>query len=153
MKQSKMHPNTTRHTKTRVLGPMGWIRCIRSEKFGCDFVARTFTLIAPVQPVLHRASCSNETILTAPKHYETHHNMSLGSDVVDWADLLQRILLQLCGLNFRFNCNSSAWFEPSIVKQRNGPKSIQKQRNSTKHDLGSNGGGSVAFVAKNLATT
>ena len=69
----------------------------------------------------------------APKHYETHHNLSLGSDGVDWADLLQRILLQLCGLIFCTNCNSSAWFEPSIVKQWNGPKCTQILRNKTKH--------------------
>ena len=71
----------------------------------------------------------------APKHYETHHNLSLGSDGVDWADLLQRILLQLCGLIFCTNCNSSAWFEPSIVKQRNGPKCTQTLRNKTKHEF------------------
>ena len=87
---------------------MGWIGCIHCEKFGHNFVARTFALIAPVQPILHRVSCTNEMVQNAPKHYETHQNMSLGSDGVDWADLLQRILLQLCGLNFCTNCNSSA---------------------------------------------
>ena len=71
----------------------------------------------------------------APKHFEMHHNMSLGSDGMDWTDLLQRILLQLCGLNFCFNCNSLAWFEPSIVKQRNGPKGTQTLRNKTKHEF------------------
>ena len=52
------------------------------EKFRCDFVAQTFTLIAPVQPILHQASCSNETIQTAPKHYEMQQYMSLGSNGV-----------------------------------------------------------------------
>ena len=41
-------------------------------------MARTWSLIAPVQPVLQLASCSNETIQNALKHYETHLNMSLG---------------------------------------------------------------------------
>jgi hypothetical protein len=59
---------------------MGWIGCVRCEKLQCDFMAQTFALIAPVQPVLHRALCCNETILNAPKHYETHQNMSLGSN-------------------------------------------------------------------------
>jgi hypothetical protein len=44
---------------------MGWIECIL-----CDFMAQTCALIAPVQPVLHRVSCSNETLTNAPKDYE-----------------------------------------------------------------------------------
>ena len=67
----QMHPNTARRTKTWVLGPMGWIRCVRCEKFRCDFVAKTFALIAPIQHVLHQASCSNETIQNVPKHCES----------------------------------------------------------------------------------
>ena len=59
---------------------MGWIGCVRCEKFLCDIVARTFALIAPVQPVLHQASCSNVTIQNAPKHYEMQQYMSLGSN-------------------------------------------------------------------------
>ena len=57
---------------------MGWIGCIRCEKFRHDFVAQTFTLIALVQLVLHQVSSSNEMIQNAPKHYETHEKMSLG---------------------------------------------------------------------------
>ena len=47
-------------------------------------MARTSALIAPVQPVLHRVSCSNETLPNAPKYYETDRNISLGSNGVDW---------------------------------------------------------------------
>ena len=61
--------------------------------------------------------------------------MSIGSNGVDWADLLQKILMQLCGLNFCINCNSSSCFEPSIIKQRNGPKCSQTLRNKTKHEF------------------
>ena len=43
----------------------------------------TFALIAPVQPISHQVSCSNETIQNAPKHYKMHKNMSLGSNGVD----------------------------------------------------------------------
>jgi len=57
---------------------MGWTRCIRCEKFRHDFVARTFSLIAPVQPKLLRVLYSNKMILNALKPYETHQNMSLG---------------------------------------------------------------------------
>ena len=46
-------------------------------------MARTCALIAPVQPVLQLASCSIETIQNAPKNYEMHQNMSLGSNGVD----------------------------------------------------------------------
>jgi len=67
---------------------MGWIGCIHCDKFGHDFVARTIALIAPFQLVLHRVSCSNEMVPNAPKHYETHQMMSLGSNGVDWLCLL-----------------------------------------------------------------
>jgi len=132
---------------------MRWIGCVCCEKIRRDFVARTFALIAPVQPILHRVSCSNEIVPNAPKHYETHQNMSLGPDGVDRVDLLQKILTQLCGLKFCINFNSSARFEPSIVKQRNGPKCTQTLRNKTKHKFSVQWGGSGAFIAKNSDTT
>ena len=132
---------------------MVWIGCVRCENIRRDFVARTFALIAPVQPILHRVSCSNEMVPNAPKHYETHQNMSLGPDGVDRVDLLQNILTQLCGLNFCINYNSSARVEPSIVKQRNGPKCSQTQRNKTKHEFRVQWGGLGAFVAKNSDAT
>ena len=70
---------------------MGWIRRVRCEKLQCDFQARTFALIALVHPVFHRVSCSYGTIPNAPKHYETHQNMSLGSNGVDWLRSLLKI--------------------------------------------------------------
>ena len=62
---------------------MGPIGCVCCEKFRCEFMAQTCELIAPDQPVLHRVSCTNETLTNAPKHYETHQNMSLGSNWLD----------------------------------------------------------------------
>jgi len=79
---------------------MVWIGCARCEKFYSDFLARTFALIAPVQPILHRVLYSKEMIPNPPRHYETHQNMSLGSYGVDRVDLLQKILSRLCGTNF-----------------------------------------------------
>ena len=70
---------------------MVWIACVRCEKLQCDFVAQTFALIAPVHTVLHRVSCSYEMIPNAPKHYETHQNISLGSNGVDRVRSLQKI--------------------------------------------------------------
>ena len=52
-KQSRMHPNSTKRTKTSVSGAMGWIGCVLYEKFRRDFVAQTFALL---QPVLRRVS-------------------------------------------------------------------------------------------------
>ena len=43
----------------------------------------TFALVAPVQPILYRASCSNKTIQNASKHNRMHQNMSLGPNKVD----------------------------------------------------------------------
>ena len=69
---------------------MEWVGCIRCEKFQNDFMAQTCALIAPVQPVLQWLSSSNETLPNAPKHYETHQNMSLGSNGVDPVRSLQK---------------------------------------------------------------
>jgi len=52
-KQSRMHPNSIKRTKTSVYGAMGWIGCVLCEKFRRDFVAQNFALI---RPVLHRVS-------------------------------------------------------------------------------------------------
>ena len=126
---------------------MGRIVCVHCEKSRCDFMARTFVLIAPVQPILPRVSCTNEMVQNAPKHYETHQNMSLQSDGMDREDLLQKILTQLCGTNFCINCTNSAHFAPSFMQSRNGPKCTQTLRNATKHEFGVQWGGSGAFVA------
>ena len=114
---------------------MGWIGCVRCKSFGRNFVARTFALIAPVQPILHRVSCGNKMLPNAPKHDEMDQNMSLGLDGVDWANLLQKFLKQICGSNFCINCNSSTCFEPSTVKQQNSPKCSQTLRNKTKQEF------------------
>ena len=61
-----------------------WVCSLRKQSRH-DFVSRTFALIAPVHPILHRVSCSYEMIPNAPKYYELHRNISLGSNGVDWA--------------------------------------------------------------------
>ena len=47
-KQSRMHPNSTKCTKTSVYGPMWWIVCVRCEKFQRDIGARTFAVVRSV---------------------------------------------------------------------------------------------------------
>ena len=174
-------------------------------------MARTFALIAPVCRVLLHVSCCSETVPNAPKWKETHQNMSLGSNGVDWERSLRKfltrhrdtkfgfncaslarfasslcssimvpnapkrkethenmslgpncvdrerpfrgILTRLCGTNFCINCNSSSRFEPSIIKQRNGPKCTQTLQNTTKHEFWVQWGGSGAFDAKNSDPT
>ena len=78
-----MKPNTKKCTETIVLGRMRWIGSVHCVKSRGDFTARTFALIAPVQYILQQVSCRYETIPNAPKHYETHQNMSLVSNGVD----------------------------------------------------------------------
>ena len=78
-------------------------------------MALTFALIAPVQSVLYRVCCRNETIPNAAKHYETRQNMSLGSYGLDWVRSLQKIPTRLRGTNFFTNCTSSARFAPSFT--------------------------------------
>jgi hypothetical protein len=90
-------------------------RCIRCEKFQNDFMAQTWALIAPVQPVLHRVSCSNETLPNAPKHYETHQNISLWSNGVDLVRSLRKIPMRFHGTNLCINCTSSTRIAPSFV--------------------------------------
>jgi hypothetical protein len=79
-------------------------------------MARTSALIAPVQPVLHRVLCSNEKLPNAPKYYEMHQNMSLGSNGVDRVRSLRKIPIRHRGMNFCINCTSSARFVLSFVQ-------------------------------------
>jgi len=79
-------------------------------------MARSSALIAPVQPVLHRVSGCKETLPNAPKYYETHQNMRLGSNGVDRVRSLRKILMRLRGTNFYINCTSSARFVSSFVQ-------------------------------------
>ena len=151
-KRSQLHPNTMKHTKTWVLGPMGWI----SEfivKIQCDFVARNFVLIDPIQYVLKQVSCSYGTIPNAPKYYETYQNISLGSNAVDWVRSLRKILKWVRGTNFSINCTSSPCFAPSFMQLRNETKFTQTLWNVPKHEFRVQWGGLGAFVAKNPDVT
>ena len=128
---------------------MWWIGCVRCKKSRCHFVARTFALIAPVRPVLHRVSCSYDMVPNAAKHYVTHQNMSLGSNGVDWVRFLRKILISLRGTNFCINCTSSPCFASSFMQLRNDPKSSQTLCNAPKHEFRVQWSRLSAFVAKN----
>ena len=118
---------------------MGWIACVRCQKFRCEFVARTFALIAPVQPISHRFSCRNETIQNAPKHYKTHQFMSLASKGVDRVHSLRKTLMRFRGKNFFIKCTSSTHFIPSSVGNEtlpNAPKHYEMLQNMSLVPMG-----------------
>ena len=110
--------NAPKHYKTHQYMSLGFngVDRVRSlRKFLCDFMARNWALIAQVQPVLYRVSCSNKILPNTPKHYETLQNMSLGFDGADWVRSLRKILMRRHGTNFCINCTSSTRFAPSFV--------------------------------------
>ena len=87
------------------------------------------TNFCTITTVWHRVLYLNQTVPNAPKLYETHRHMSLGSNGVDRAHSLWKILLRLLGTNF---CTSSARFAPSFVTQpngRNAPKLYEMHQN------------------------
>src|SRR6185312_15692396 len=118
---------------------MGWIRCVRCVKLQCEFVARTFVLIAPVQYVLQQVSCSDETIPNAPKYYKIDRNISLGSNGVDWVHCCEKsrhdfvartfaLIAQVHSVLHRVSC--------SYEMNRNAHKHYETNQNMS---LGSNG--------------
>ena len=114
------------------LGSNGVDQMRSLHKIQCDFVARTFVLIAPVHPILHRVSCSYETIPNAPKHYATHPNMSLRSNGADWVRSLRKIRKRLHGTNICINCTNLPRSAPSLMKLRNIKKCTQTLYNARK---------------------
>ena len=128
---------------------MGWIGCVHCEKLWCDFVARTSSLIALVQSILHRVSCSNKTNPKCTQKYQTNQYLSLGSNGVDRVRSLRKIPTRLRGTIF---CTSLARLATSFVRQPNGPKCSQIVQNTPKRQFRVQCGGSGAFVAKNSDT-
>jgi len=122
---------------------MEWVGCISCEKFQNDFMAQTCALIPPVQHDLHRVSCRNEILPNAPKHYETHQNMSLWSNVVDRVCSLRKILMRFHGTNLCINCTcSTCLHRVSCCNETlpNAPKYYETHQNMS---FGSNGVGRV----------
>ena len=127
---------------------MGWTRYVHCKNFRRDLDGRTFALIAPSQAILHRVLCKNETIINAPKHYETHKNMSLGSNVLDRVRSLRKIPSQVHGTNFCTNCTSSASLHHVSCGNetiQNAPKHYETHQNMS---LGSNGVDRVRSLRK-----
>ena len=128
---------------------MGLIGSVRCEKSRCDFVAQTFALIAPIHPVLNRVSCCYDIIPNAPKHYEIHQNLSLGSYGVDQVCSLRKITMWFHGTDFCMNWTRRVCFATSFMQLRNDPKCTQTLWNTPKHEFRVQWGGSCEFFAKN----
>ena len=111
-------PNAPKHYETDRNKSLGstWLDRVCSLRKIPRRLHGTCALIAPVQPILHQVLCSNERLPNAPKHYETHQNMSFGSNGVDRVRSLRIILMQLRGNNFCINCASSTRFVSSFVQ-------------------------------------
>ena len=149
---NEMVPNTPKLYETQQnmsLRSNGVDRVRSLWKLWRDFVAWTFALIAPVQPVLHRDYCRNKTIPNAPGHYETRQKLSLGSYGLDRVCSLWNILTQLRGTNFCINCTNLAHFAPSFLQSQNGPKCTQTLWNVPKYEVRVIWAGFGALVKKN----
>ena len=134
----EMNPNAPKHYQTyknMSLGSNGVDQVRSLQKIQCDFVARTFVLIEPVQYVLKQVLCSYRTIPIAPKYYETHRNNSLGSNRVDWVHSLQKLQTWHCGTNFCFSCTCTVCFATSIKQLQNDPNCTQILWNAPKHEF------------------
>ena len=112
---------------------MGWIGCIRCVKSRRDFVARTFALIGTVHPVLHQVSCSYEMMPNAHKHYETHQNMSLGSNGVDQVCWLRKITTRFRGTNFCLIAPVLSVLQQVSCSYETIPNALKYYKNGPKH--------------------
>ena len=131
---------------------MGWIGCVRFVKFCCDFMARTSALIAPVLHVLHRVLCRNEILPNAPKYYETHQNMSLGSNGVDRVRSLRKFRCDFVARTFALIAPvHTVLHRPSHGNEKS--KCTQTLRNAPIHVFRIQWGGLGVFVAKNSDAT
>jgi hypothetical protein len=88
--------------------------------------------------------------LECTQWYETHQNISLGSNGVDRVHSLRKISTRLRSTNI---FTSSARYAPSFVRQPNGPECTQMVRNAPKRQFRVQWGGSSPFVVKNSDAT
>ena len=111
-------------------------------------MAQTCALIAPVQPVLHRVSCSNKTLTNAPKHYE---NTPKHEFRVQWGG--SRAFVAKNSMRFR-TTNFCIYVQPVLhhvlCSNETNPKCTQTVRNTPILKFRVQWGGSGMFVAKKL---
>ena len=132
---------------------MGWIGWVRCKKFRCDFMAQTCALIAPVQPVLYRVSCSNETLPNAPKHYETHQNMSLGPNGVIGCIRYKKFRCDFVAKTFALIALVQLVLHQASCSNETIQNTTKHYEKAAIHEFRVQWSGSGAFVAKNFKTT
>jgi len=96
-------PNAPKHYATDEHKSLGakWVDWVRSlRKIPTWLRGTNLCINCTIDPILQRVSCSYQMIPNAAKHYETHQNMSLGSNGVDWVCSLPKILTWLRGTLF-----------------------------------------------------
>ena len=125
------------------------IGSVRCKKFQWDCMAQTCALIGPVQPILHRVSCSNEALPNAPKHYKMLQNKRLVPMGVDRVRSLRKILMRVRGMKFCVNCISAAVLHRVSCSNEKNQKCTQILQKKPIHDFRVQWGRSGAFVAKN----
>ena len=135
-----MHQNVS-------LGPNGVdqvssLRKILTQLLGTNFCTRSARFPSSFVRQPNGPKCT--------QWYETHQNISLGSNGVDRVCSLRKIPTRLCGTNF---CTSSAHFPPSFLRQPNGPECTQIVRNAPKCQFRIQWFGSGEFFAKNSDAT
>ena len=128
-----------------------WVRSLR--KILTWLCGTDFCINCTCSPRFAQSFISYETIPNAPKHYETHQNMTLGFNGVDRVRSLRKIATWIRGTNFCINCTSSPRFALNFMQLRNDPKCTQALWNAQKHECWIQWGGSGAFVATNSDTT
>ena len=109
----QMHPKLWNAPKHEFRVQCGGSGAFIAKKFRCDFIAQTCPLIAPVQPILHRVSCSNETLPNAPNTMKCSKTW-----VVQWGRLGAFVAKNsdaFYGTNLCIDCTSSTRFAPSSV--------------------------------------
>jgi hypothetical protein len=117
---------TIQNAPNMSLSAIGWIGCARCERFPRDFVAPTWALIAVVPHILHRCSCSKETVRNAPKHeFECNR--------VDRVRSMRMILTRLRCMNLCTNC---ALIAPVRHVLHQISCSNEMVRNATKDEFG-----------------
>ena len=90
-------------------------------------------------------------VQNAPEQKETHQNMSLGSNSVDWERSLQKILTRRRGLNFCINCTSLAFLQQVLCNSEMVPNAPNWKETHQNMSLGSNGVDRERLLRKILA--
>ena len=128
---------------------MGWITSVRCQKFRCEFVAQTFALIAPVQPISHRVSCSNETIQIATN--TTKRTNSWVSRPMGWIGCVhcEKLWCDLVAQTSSLIALVQSVLHQVSCSNKTNPKCTETLRNKPILEFRVQWGGSGAFVAKN----